>query len=135
VTPNIELLDQAIAWAEWSENDSIAREDTLRWNQAHFMEEADCGTTCCIAGWVALHEGYKTIPRAGGGVDGLEVVDARGNRHDISQVARKALGLTAGTANYLFWGSNTVTDLKRMRDNLAAGRDITDGFGYSEETE
>jgi len=126
-TPNIELLDQAIAWAEHSE--SLPQDAGVpRWDQAHYMAKADCGTTCCIAGWVALHEGAKPILDSDGDPDSLEVIDTDGHRQDIPVVARRALGLTSDQSGYLFWGSNTLEDLKRMRDNLAAGRDITHGF-------
>lgn len=124
-TPDIELLDQALAWAEHSENQA----GVPRWDQSTYLRKTECGTACCIAGWVALHEGAQPILDSDGDPDSLMVTDSDGHRQDIPVLARKALGLTYEQAGFLFWGDNTLEDLKRMRDNLAAGWDITHGIG------
>jgi hypothetical protein len=98
-----------------------------RWDQStwvHYVDRSDaepgadwtCGTTACLAGWTALHAGYRPHPPYES-----VVVGPRGTPEDVEDLARRLLGLTPGQANLLFDGSNTLRDLWEL------ARALTDG--------
>lgn len=74
-----------------------------------------CGTSCCVAGLVALAEGWQRT----------NVFSARvrrdGEERFVSQVAREALGLTPAAADRLFDGGNSLRELWAHADQLTDG--------------
>lgn len=104
-----------------------------RWDQAHWLAvpyealagggrepgaDWTCGTTACVAGWVALRAGWE--PRVcrwsdepdDFDHDAEQVVDHRtGEVQVVFAVAQRELGLTRAAAGLLFHGDNTLRDL------------------------
>ena len=87
------------------------------WDQSHWVLVTDrsdvepgadwtCGTTACLAGWTALHDGLRPDPRSD-----ARLVDDAGRLHDVGDVARRALGLTDAQADALFSSENNLRDL------------------------
>lgn len=74
----------------------------------------DCGTTMCFAGWDA----FMYAP-AGSVLDVYEnVIKADGTTQSISSFAREDLNLTSSQTEILFYGSNSLSDLESMVDEL-----------------
>ena len=87
------------------------------WDQANWVLVTDrsdvepgadwtCGTTACLAGWTALHDGFRPDPR-----HDTCVLDDAGRYHDVGDVARRTLGLTDYQADVLFSAENNLRDL------------------------
>lgn len=74
-----------------------------------------CGTSCCVAGHVALAQGWQRT----------NVHSSRvrrdGEERSVSQVAREALGLTPDDAERLFDGGNSLRELWAHADQLTGG--------------
>ncbi|KJF21926.1 hypothetical protein C7T36_18280 [Rhodococcus sp. AD45-ID] len=87
-----------------------------------------CGTARCFAGWAAELSGAQWIS---GERDQVQIDTAEGRwfagsvvrsqsgelRH-VADFARRELGLTEIAADQLFDGSNTITELREMVENL-----------------
>lgn len=70
--------------------------------QANFWRRTDCGTTACIAGWVAILDGVDLeIEPALSGPGASATTLATGE--DISHYAGRVLGLTHGEIESLFY--------------------------------
>lgn len=84
-----------------------------------------CGTTACLAGWTALHLGYRPFGPSDG--SGLVVPrdaapgDARGAT-TVETVALVALGLTPTQADELFDERNSLRDLWEFARVFSDGR-------------
>lgn len=113
---NVPLLRKAV---EWVEEQALLPMHLREWDQAHW-----CGTRCCVAGWVALHEGWSRTK--------LEsVVTKDGRSRTVDEVASKALGLTEPQAIGLFLGTivededfkvdawHTATEVRRVAEEIA----------------
>jgi hypothetical protein len=127
VSINIELLDRALEWAERSQTRQ-RNPGEPRWDQSTWLiEEPDCGTSCCIAGYIVLSDGQKPD-------NNYRLTTPDGRDVSIRMYAQELLGLSENDADYLFGGVNNLTDLRKMRDNLAEGRYILTGLREGEET-
>lgn len=88
-----------------------------------------CGTTMCLAGWIAFQNAprgtvmaqggylYKTLPQGG-----FEYIDAAEN------MGREFAELTESQAEALFYRAQTVDDLAAMINHLATD---PDAHGYA----
>lgn len=85
------------------------------WDQDFWAQRTDCGTTYCLAGTVAVQQGYELSFDDVGGAS--QVTTGEG----IADVAERELGLTEAQADELFIESDTLRDLYRV------ARDITNG--------
>lgn len=95
------------------------------WDQATWERETECGTAYCVAG----HAVAMTIgPITHYSPWNAEYVTADGVIGSWSVTARDALDLTARQAHVLFHPSNTLGEIKTMRDLLAA--DVADQLEY-----
>jgi len=130
--PNKQRL---IDLATWAAGEHAKKELGLpsEWDQGHWLKrdrDLSCGTTCCIAGKVALDDGG--VPDGGwhswedthdGDVSGvLRFPD--GQLDSASGHARRALGLTFHQADRLFDGDNGLTDVLAVIGALLNGRDV-----------
>jgi hypothetical protein len=100
---NLEKLDEAIAYIEAHPSEH----DQMIWLDAR------CGTTACLAGHVAL--------LAGGEPQTFGYVRLGGKEWHVSDLARHILDLNHDEEEALFYGADGVDEIKRIRDNIAAG--------------
>lgn len=87
-------------------------------------EHPPCGTTLCMAGWVAFlgaPEGAKIDVLTG------HVVLPTGSEGDIEYYARDLLGLSGSQANAMFYQAKTAEHLTKMVGHL---EDNPDAPGY-----
>lgn len=109
---NIEELDRALKWIE---------ENPEQHDQSVFAQRTSCGTAMCLAGVVAMLNGWTPIFRS----DGYEAEqtemaeDGNGERGSIPMVAMCLLDLGNDEADRLFASTHDLDDLKRLRDELA----------------
>lgn len=123
MTPNIERLQGLLAWAE-GEAEKAAQGKPSQWDQTIWSNE--CGTSCCIAGKVALEEGltprvstfYPRTVRNFVTPDG-DFVTPDGDSVDPSDFAQDKLGLTLEQADALFEENNTLSDLRHIIGKIA----------------
>lgn len=104
---NVPLLRKAV---EWAEAEAARPVDECRWDQTTWVSHTECGTSYCIAGYVA------------------QLVDPRFTYHDnviedgedetSASVAEKALGLS-GSMVVLFRGSNSIADVRAIAEAIA----------------
>lgn len=87
------------------------------WDQAHWAGDgADCGTTCCLAGWACRLSGLRIDwDRQDGNGQAWWLTDGR----LISTTAQQLLGLTDTQAMELFYEGNDLDDLRRLVALLA----------------
>lgn len=125
---NLDKLDQAIAYIEAHPEE---------WQQEFWAEKTACGTALCLAGTLAALDGWKPTRWWAVKADSGEIqrtYSAIKNRkvRDIEDVAHDILGLERSPAaepfsddermaHRLFRSSNTLGDIKRYRDRIAAG--------------
>lgn len=116
---NLEKLDEAIAYIE---------EHPERWGQRDWFYRGDggCGTAACLAGTIALLDGWQPTswcPKWDGGESsGSAVKD--GVEDYVENIATAILGIRPAPGpdlHPLFEVENTLDDIKRVRDELAAG--------------
>ena len=104
---NIPLLRKAV---EWAEAEAALGEDG-RWVQAFVSSEKHCGTSYCIAGWVAAQDTETGDP--------YDVPCGDPVRH-----AADRLGIphTDDEWNPLFHADNTIKDVRHIAESLAGER-------------
>lgn len=111
----LERLDSALAAIE---------AEPRRWRQRQWFTRTSCGTTCCLAGMVAVQAGWEPTDwdlnfyGDGSGDVTYQVGQAGVERH-VRSVAQELLGITDREADFLFFGDNDLAELKLIRDNLA----------------
>ena len=122
MTINLDVLDDAI---------TFIKDHPEQHQQAHWT----CDTGACVAGWVALLNGYKTKKQFIEDEDGnRKLVTVNGSvyreghpKHTVSAsaIARELLGVTETpdliSTNILFHGTNTIEDIEMMAKDLANG--------------
>lgn len=102
---NIELLDQIISHVE-------ANPET--WDQAVYYTPTECGSAYCVFGHAAVMTMGQVTP-----VEySTEFFDSAGKRHTWYLAGMRALGLTCDQANVLSHESNTLGEIKAMRELL-----------------
>lgn len=127
--------------AAWAAGEDVKRRLGLpsEWEQVRWFGTRGCGTTCCIAGKVALEDGAVPVlehnddgplgveearelwrNEAPGALDGYLILDewvyppGATDCVDTGVYARHALGLTVEQAAGLFDGTNTLDDILRV---------------------
>lgn len=114
-TLNVELLDNAIEWAK--ESAKGKQGDAPSWNQYAWFERFDCGTACCIAGYVATRNGEQPVFTPGSR-EALTVEGTDGVQHSIQTYATELLGITSIEAGWLFDGDNDLVDIVEIAGEL-----------------
>jgi hypothetical protein len=138
-----EQRDRLIDAIDWAAGQDARRRLGLpsEWDQGHWLSAADdgvalgghCGTAGCIAGYVAVVQ-LKCTPTAAAST-GWSVMLPDGNREDVEELAKRALGLTPTQEEVLFHEDNTLEDLidiaKQILDGVEEVVRHSDGFdGY-----
>src|SRR5690606_1799762 len=95
------------------------------WDNEELVEKAlsagtACGTSCCIAGKVALDAGWKPASGVGGAA-----VLRDGEFRTVRDVAIELLGLSEDDATRLFYGLNSIYDLYRIANEITGGQIAT----------
>lgn len=102
---NVPLLRKAVEWVE--EQDKLDADDCM-WSQELWRwSKGDCGTTFCVAGYVA----QLVEPRY---ADRDYVNDVH-----ISTRGQRALGLSDEDAAHLFCADNTAEDVRAIAEHIA----------------
>jgi hypothetical protein len=112
---NIEKLRAVLA--------KIEADPTL-WDQAFWIKRTDCGTAGCFAGWACMLDGAKPIGLRHwdeGVEQAAEVITSAGVVQDVDSAAAEILDLTEPEADILFYGDNTLDDLRAYVDAIAVG--------------
>ena len=117
--PNIPLLRKAV---EWAEAEAAKTDGTCLWYQRNWAVETECGTAYCIAGFVVTQTvaGASVVIPDWDADDPYAVLQIDGARADWISVGRDALGLTADEASGLFHEDNTIGDVRRIAEQIAA---------------
>jgi len=121
---NIPLLDEMIKFIEehpktWNQGSWFLQVDTSTGQSKYIskletVEEINsCGTSFCLAGHVALHEGFPAPPLSNS-KEWERSVEGQIYPEAVNEFARKRLGLSDDQANELFAAENELIDLKRM---------------------
>jgi len=131
---NIELLDEVIDYIEehpeeWSQNSwgSGQGVNPIKQDDGYFAPGTACGTAFCVAGHVANMKGGRQRWGKGllGGLTFISVeVPSSGNFLSVSTFAQLKLGLEREEADVLFDASNTLEQIKEIRDVLANHGDV-----------
>lgn len=114
---NVPLLRKAVEWVE----EQAALPDVDReWNQefwylpagSHFAETG-CGTTYCVAGYVALVSGWKPFD--------FHMAEDELSKQvvDVPLIARQLLGIDLFQAEELFRAYNTAADVRGVAEAIA----------------
>jgi hypothetical protein len=122
--PNIPLLRKAV---EWAEAEAAKTDGTCLWNQEDWAKQTDCGTAYCIAGYtVAIASPTVAIvpEPCDCGQDWCKTVNVNarrdGNPLDWEAEGQQLLGLDAEEAERLFDPGNSITDVRRHAEAIAA---------------
>lgn len=81
-----------------------------------------CKTEGCFAGHAALLSGAtfsfdRNFPGDLRHADESEVITPEGEKRAVDDYATEVLGLTHSQSSYLFYGGNSLTDLRRLVDS------------------
>lgn len=112
VRPNIARLDAAIGYIE-----EHPEEHDQRW--WFFKDPNNCGTTRCLAGTVAMQDGWKPLYGTMLGETVAGTVQKNGHAEDVYDVAMTLLNLDEVDADKLFYADD-LNAIKRVRDRLVA---------------
>jgi hypothetical protein len=110
---DLERLDAAIAYIE---------AHPLEWNQHWWFTRTACGTACCLAGTVAMLDGWTPANWTRGfAADTQEAweVEKNGAPRYVREVAAELLGVSRLAAYVLFAGDNDLDRIKKIRAELA----------------
>lgn len=135
---NIELLDEIIAaikahpenwdqsyWASAKHDGTFAQRFSDGQNPELSLTP-ECGTSFCIAGWVAVLTGAKIVwdldDEKRYSLYGYRVI-IDNDTETIAEYARKALELDLEQSYMLFYGFYTLEKIVKMRDALAEDPD------------
>jgi hypothetical protein len=102
---NLEKLDEAIAYIE---------KHPEQHDQATWFRRYTCGSTACLAGHVAILDGWTLI-------DGHGMAEKAGVLRHVADVAEAVLDLDDLEVDRLFYAADALADIKRYRDRIAAG--------------
>ena len=132
---NVPLLQKTLDWAygewqkklrgevsEWHQGDWTVATAEVYWDNEELVEKAlsagtACGTSCCIAGKVALDAGWKPASGVGGAT-----VLRDGEFDTVRDVAIELLGVSEDDATRLFYGQNTIYDLYLVAEEITGGQ-------------
>jgi hypothetical protein len=147
---NRKLLADVVAWAA-AEDAKAKIAGTSEWHQAAWISQLgtdrtgnECGTAFCLAGKVAVTEGWvpetfllhaqdpEQYPLMTG-YDWSRVAPKDTNPYEfsdysrgVSEVAREALGLTEHEAGRLFEGNNNIETILAIAQEIVEARDEQD---------
>ena len=108
---NLEKLDEAIAYIEAHPEQH---------DQGSWFARSPCGTVACLAGTVALQAGWSPAwPKRHSAF--AYTAEKNGARRTVRSVAREILGATREQESTLFFRAGTLDDIKRYRNQIAAG--------------
>lgn len=108
-TPDIDLLDRVMDHIETHPEE-------------YFQLDWVCGTTACVGGRTCILSGdTPKLIRRGTQIRADFVVTVAGDTRDIGDRARELLGLTSEQADRLFWGDNTLDDVRSMVRQIKGG--------------
>jgi hypothetical protein len=122
---NIPLLRKAV---EWAEAEAAKPEREREWDQGYWvtlpvmraaelgLDEAQCGTVYCIAGWTC-HAAGEDFKR-----DSDTLLSRTAEDVHISDRAAELLGIDRLAASALFNGGNTIEDVRRIAEEIAGER-------------
>jgi hypothetical protein len=116
MTVNVPLLRKAV---EWVEQQDLLPDEERMWDQTDWVTTGVCGTTCCVAGWVALNNlppGGRVADPTGMGPS--EVHAPHTLPVSVASYARDLLGLDADSAGRLFYGGNDATDIRAIAEEI-----------------
>lgn len=131
ITPNVPYLRKIVEWVETE----AKRTEDREWYQATWMSPGNeaqvdfsgqihfCDTACCVAGKVALLEGWRPQTYNGDNSSGFtgNVIKGDETMH-TSAVAQNALGLTQDQADDLFEATNDAEDIRAIAEKIAGER-------------
>lgn len=108
---NVELLKQAVKWAEWSHEQKNGE-----WRQLMWAHQDECGTSYCIAGWIAHEAGvqfdFNTLNEA------HTCKDWNGVTRPVAEVASELLGLDEDDTYPLFAASISIEEVREHAEAL-----------------
>jgi len=129
MTPNLPLLRKVLSQIDAEPDSWVQRAWGLQWRsltgmvvcQVLSVEDVvkSCDTAFCIAGHVALLEGWAP-PEWEDGEAAEDWISVDGHLDSVSDVARRALGLTHCEAEMLFDSDNSRADVDRIAAGIAA---------------
>lgn len=117
-----ERHDQTV-WLDFGRNDDPDHECEMPVGEivaSLYAEEGSCGTTACVAGWVAI----LTAPWGSYITDSGSVVWPDGSLHSIELAGQGGLGLGYDAAHWLFAGDRERAEVLTALDRLAKGERI-----------
>ena len=123
--PNIEKLTTAVTYIKDHP-------------EKHVQGSWTCETGACLAGHVALQEGWSVTHTQWEQEDGSIHVGVMngwmqksGRSKDARAIAIEALEIDENTAQMLFHGSNTAENLELMAKDLANGEDLHEVWSHN----
>lgn len=118
-TPNIPLLRKAV---EWAEAEAAKTDGTCEWDQVAWARKTKCGTSFCIAGYVVMASvPGAVIPNLAFQEEGEWLqLDVNGEPESWPDVAQAQLHITDTEANWLFEANNSITDVRKFAERIAA---------------
>lgn len=123
--PNVDLLNRTLAHIEANPDE---------WDQHTWRRKTECGTAMCFAGWAVTFSGGQWTEPA------VEIPDPIGYDRShfltaepedyadeacnaaipVDDRACRVLGLTSKQADRLFWGGNTLADVREIVAEICA---------------
>lgn len=88
----------------------VRGEGEKEWDQRDWV--SPCGTAFCVAGWLAVKQGYQPI------IDSNQCRAPDERRHSTPIIGRRALGLEAHEASWLFDSDRTQDEILDALDGL-----------------
>lgn len=89
-----------------------------------------CGTTACVAGRVALLNGWKPAPESNDTIGALVAKEGERNRL-VAELAEGLLGLTPSQSSALFDGCNSEHLTHQIIDELCESGTVAAGYEES----
>lgn len=117
--PNIALLREVIEQIEKTPN---------LWDQSSWYNlDNECGTSYCVAGWVAVKRGHEPpqINLYEDDDDIWEIEKSPGEYVHVSEWSEYELGLSEDQADWLFSGNRTLEEIKATADHLEKNPNAT----------
>ena len=111
--PRDEIIDETIKFVKAEKRGGVT------WDQGDWCRERDCGTSMCVAGWVAHSAGYRPeMHSVGVGADGFRWAGLWRRPHgDLtyspSEIAAQVLDLDDRGAGYLFGANRSKREVMK----------------------
>lgn len=115
---DVPKVRKVLEWATEQHYLDVQGEES-EWRQDSWF----CGTTCCIAGKVALNAGWSEVRSGDETANGFNVVNTQGELSNAEDVAIVELGLPRQVfvTPELFKATNDVCDIWRFAEKLTKG--------------